>query len=815
MKKQLFLCLSFLMTAAFTFVNAQSLSVTALGPQEVSTSPTINFTYTSTVSCALYAELRIANISGGVISQDYSSGTNYIAGKFSASLPAASTLTAATMSFPIPANVPPSSTLPTGKTYSWVYKLTPGVNNYNDAGSTYQYQSTSAIINPSSIVTNNINITSVASTIAAGSDLTVNFTYTAVNAGNIKVEVRRFNGSTYDGAGLIVDTYISPSAATTSTPVAISKTITIPAGTITSSALTGGYNYKVDITLYTPSYAYLLDQKSDIIVTPATTTWNGTAWSNVTGPNSNFEAIINGTYTTSGNLTAKKLTVNAGKSFTITTGKNVTVTNEVVNSGTFVIENNANLIQINNVSNTGTITVKRDSNPLYRLDYTIWSSPTGMSQKLIDFSPLTSNTSIVTVPATTVNRFYTYDTANNVFATIGDPALSTTTFNQGKGFLIRIPNTWADYPAGPAASWTGIFTGIPNNGDLPVTLSYVDAAHSYNMVGNPYASTIDATTFVTANAVTNTYIDGTLYFWRKTNVTGGGGTAYATWTTGGGVANNPSGTATEQLVPNGTIQVGQGFFVAAKAAATIPAFFTNVMRTANNANQIFRTKQVADKNRIWLNLSNTDGGINQILVAYMDGATTGVDNGIDGKYINDSATALTSNINNEEYVIQGRPVFDASDVVALNFKSENAGTFTIAKDHADGVFAAGQDIYLLDATTGTETNLQTDAYTFTAGAGVSNARFSLKYQKTLGVNDVAFDENTISVYKQNGVLTINAGKSTMINVKVFDIQGRLILEQKELNTSNTTLKNIAAGQKALLIQVTSSDNKIVTKKAIN
>ncbi|MFT5248598.1 MAG: hypothetical protein ACI93P_000312 [bacterium] len=55
-------------------------------------------------------------------------------------------------------------------------------------------------------------------------------------------------------------------------------------------------------------------------------------------------------------------------------------------------------------------------------------------------------------------------------------------------------------------------------------------------------------------------------------------------------------------------------------------------------------------------------------------------------------TALTSNINNDEYTIQGRFLpFDPSDVVSLNFKTDVTGEYSIALDHFEGLFAEGQD----------------------------------------------------------------------------------------------------------------------------
>jgi hypothetical protein len=287
------------------------------------------------------------------------------------------------------------------------------------------------------------------------------------------------------------------------------------------------------------------------------------------------------------------------------------------------------------------------------------------------------------------------------------------------------------------------------------------------MVGNPYPSTIDANKFIADNAAK---IESTLYFWRKTNAASG--SAYASYTAGGGTTVTPT-----SEIPNGTIQVGQGFFVQAKSVGPIANFFTNAMRLGTSSTQFFKTKQVAEKDRVWLNLTNATGVFSQALVAYITDATQGVDM-YDGKYINDSPIALTSNINNEEYTIQGRPTFDASDVVALNFKTNLAGDYTIAIDHVDGLFSGNQEVFLKDNNTGIETDLKVGAYTFAAAAGVDNARFSLKYQKTLGVSNLVFNEDSVTVHKNKGTLYVNSGAMTINNIKVFDIQGRLIAEQK-------------------------------------
>ena len=514
------------------------------------------------------------------------------------------------------------------------------------------------------------------------------------------------------------------------------------------------------------------------------TTWNGSAWSNGL-PASGMGVIIAGNYNATTNLTACSLTINNNAVVLVKSGINFDIYGDVIVSpgSSLTFENNTNLVQTKNTNgNSGNIILNRNSASLKLLDYSLWSSPVS-GQKLKAFSPLTLDT-----------RFYTYNPSSNLYAVVPSP--STTDFATGTGYLVRMPNTVSPTIASP---YNGVFTGIPNNGTVNLTVNN----DTFNAIGNPYPSTISANAFISANSTT-----GTLYFWRKSN--NSATTSYATYTTAGGVANSGDPLA---LQPNGTIQVGQGFIVKAN---TTTITFTNAMRTANNLDQFLKTKAI-ERNRIWLNLSAGAKSVNQMMVAYMDGATTGIDDAIDGRYINDNPVALNSSINGEEFVIQGKGLpFDIADTVPLAFKTNAAGTFTIGIDHVDGLFSNKQDIYLKDNSSGFDHNLNTSAYTFISDAGTFNSRFQLTYKITspLGVNNPVFDINSILIYKQNGMLNINAGKTIIKTVRVFDIRGRLITEQKAINSNVTTFKSFNSPEQALLIQITSDDNNIVTKKVI-
>jgi hypothetical protein len=548
----------------------------------------------------------------------------------------------------------------------------------------------------------------------------------------------------------------------------------------TDTNLSPGQSYTY--TLYSENYSYYSSGISSSGVTSVT--WNGTSWSNTNGPTSSLDAIIaeNFSSTSSGDtagFTAKTLTVNSSKTFTINSGHTVTVAGAITNNnGTFNVENNANLVQTNTttVTNSGNIIVKRNSANIQLYDYTLWSSPVA-GQNLKSFSPNTLD-----------SRFYSYDSSQNLYSAV-DPL--STSFSPATGYLIRAPNTWT---ASTPTTFNSVFTGVPNNGTITLTGL---TPNKFYAVGNPYPSSISATSFINGNSTS-----GTLYFWRKTN--GASGSAYATRT-------NAGGTASGGLTPTDNIGVGQGFIVKTEASATTLSF-NNTMRTSSNSLVFLRTNE--ERNRYWLNLNTPTEFICQTLVAYMPEATASVDSAIDGKYINDAPVALTSLINSEEYTIQGRALpFSTTDNVPLGFKTNVAGNYTISIDHVDGFFSTGQVIFLKDNLLNTVNDLSAGSYSFASAVGTFNSRFEIVYQRVLGVNNPEFTSNNVVVFNDKGDIRINSGSAVMEQVRVYDLQGRLLVEKKQINTTETKITTTAANQ-VLLIEITALNGHKVTKKII-
>ena len=550
---------------------------------------------------------------------------------------------------------------------------------------------------------------------------------------------------------------------------------------------------------------------SAVLTIDSTTSVNGGPWSNGS-PGPGKSVIFDNTNVTLGaDFDVCSLTLKNNSVVSIQSGTDVLLSGALtIEAGsTFTLNNNANLLQTipagTSYSNSGNAIVKRNSSALKRFDYTLWSSPV-TGQGIYAFSKLTLG-----------NRFYVYRSNTNVYNNadlgfnltgldgngVNGTDSNNVQFAPAKGYMIRMP--W-NHPTAPAV-WNGSYTGVPNNGNITFTMTNGGAGQRFNLVGNPYPSPIDMTQFVADNSGR---ITGTLYFWRETNLNTSNN-AYCSWAGGTFTTNGEA----QVFDPNGLIRTGQGFFVEASGAATT-VDFRNGQRSTDNSNQFFKnnniTNDMAETNRFWLNLTNTGGAFSQMAAGYMANATNGIDI-YDGRNINEGNVLLNSILDNEDYTIQGKSLpFSASDMIPLSYKVTTAGSYTIAIDHVDGLFSGGtQPIYIKDNLLNTEHNLQTGAYNFASDSGTFNDRFEIVYQPRLSIP--VFTPNTVIVYSENNGFVVNSGNTVMDSIKVFDIRGRLLQEKKDINSNQTTITGGLANQ-VLLIQITSEDGAVVTKKVI-
>lgn len=602
-------------------------------------------------------------------------------------------------------------------------------------------------------------------------------------------------------------------------------------------------NYIAEVTYTLCSGAKLKEYGTTTVTVSGSKTWNGsvdTDWNKANNwtpsgiptaldcvviPNTTNKPLISGT---NYNGLAKSIVVQNGGILTINPNNNITVTDAITINvgGDVIVESGASIIQTNNNANSGTAHIKRDTQPMYRYDYTYWNSPVTQA------SGFTLGT---LSPNTLSDKYWSYNPQTWTFNGHWQAETTTTVMTPLKGYAVRAPQTFSTNPA-TRTTYSGTFVGTPNNGNFSIPL-YIStnataiAANEQhlNLIGNPYPSSISTDDFIKHNSVDNPNIDGTIYIWTHATpisnatptpwyqnyVYNYSASDYINKNRLGYTGTLPTGIAPATVTDY--IASGQSFFVRARAGATAAAL-NNTMRKLNNNSNFFResgeTAGPSDRNRLWLNISNLNGGgFNQTLVGYTSEATLDWDYGLDGETLSSLTTSIYSLGADKKLSIQGRPSFNINDQVPMGYKIPAAGTYFIAIDRFDDFFQ-NQNVYLEDKLTNVIHNLKSAPYSFNTEAGSFDDRFVLRYtETTLGNHEISELENSVIIFA-NDKLNVKSTLEPIKEVVVYDVLGRVLLNSKEINNSNFTATNLAQTKSTLVVKVTLENNVVITKKVI-
>ncbi len=614
----------------------------------------------------------------------------------------------------------------------------------------------------------------------------------------------------------------------------------LPAGswTVNPGGYTGSTTTANIIGLNPATYKFTVTNDSgcvsvaatDVVIKPAkTNTWNGTAWSQVIVPTLNDRVVFTGNYPSAANpsvdILACSCIVTGGKNVVIKSGITMKVVNEVIiegsgtGVGTLTFENNASLVQVNDAAaNTGVIIYKRTTGNIFNTDYVYWSSPvTGDDLGAIQTGTL----------------YYSFNAAANSWVR----QWASSVMLDGIGYIVRGAGTGLGN--GTPFSKTASFMGKPNNGVKNVGIS----ANKNNLIGNPYPSAIDADAFIIKN---KEVLSGSLYFWTHktaiqlaTNITNGSAGSgnlaytsddYATYnlTGGTGTGTKADSDTSGTTAPSGKIAAGQAFFATASSAGGT-AIFNNSMRIFGgnegvDNSQFFKLKSNSkesssiDKNRVWLNLTNTQGAFKQTLIGYITGATNDYESAYDGKSLNANAFIDFYSVqNNSKYAIQGRAVpFDDNDVVPLGFKTSISGEFKIGIDKVDGLLAS-KKIFIEDKLLGKVQDLSEASYDFTTETGTYDDRFVLSYaNKTVEVIDnIAENKFGVLIYNKNKEIVVESSEGVIDKVLIYDFIGKQVYSNTNINETALKVANLTLiNNQALIVKVILQNGEIITKKII-
>lgn len=717
------------------------------------------------------------------------------------------------------------------------------------ANMTYYVEATSGSINtPRKAVTVVVNPTpsapSVTPTQPTCSTATGTITITAPTGSGMTYSI---NGSTYTNSigvfTVAAGTYnvtakSAPGCISTATSVTINSQPPTPVkptlGSLvqpTCSAVTGTFT----ISNYNAAYTYAVSPTSGVSISGATitapsgtytvtatlgtctsvasssvtlnaqpaNTWNGTSWSTGLPPTNSQKIVFNGNFSSTANLTGCSCQVNSG-TVIINSAHTLNIINQVtVSGGSLTFEDGASLVQVNDAAvNSGNITYKRKTTPLKQYDYTYWSSPVAGAT----LSQLATN-----------SLMYNFSpTINNWVYQVGGTAMI-----QGVGYIGRAPQNLTYSPTQIVET---SFFGVPGNGVINTPI--IKSSGTYNLVGNPYPSAIDADLFITANSSTT---NGTVYFWtHNTAITNNQYITndYAKYNLTGAVRTSTSALSGGAL-PTGKIAAGQGFFVEAKtslADGTYSTVFNNSMRILGNNTQFFKTEHPIttnsasnelERHRIWLSLNNSLGAYSQMLVGYVQTATEGFDSLFDGKTLPaGNSVSIYTMVDEYDLSIQGKGLpFSETDVIPVGYSTTVNGEMTIKMDDFDGLFDS-QDVYLFDKTTNVLHDIKAVPYNFDTAVGTFKNRFELRFvNQALGTENPTLSDNDIRIINLDHQMQILSSAKTITAVEVYDVLGKLVFKQDNLNT-NSFQTTLSKTPQVLLVRITTDNDHIITKKTV-
>jgi GEVED domain/Ig-like domain CHU_C associated len=536
----------------------------------------------------------------------------------------------------------------------------------------------------------------------------------------------------------------------------------------------------------------------------------------------------------------KNLLVKNGGILEVQSGNSLTIKETVtVNAGgNFIVRNNSSLIQIDNVANTvaGTFIYERTAPSIKGSDYVYWSSPV-------------LNQDISTIYTTPVSgpKYQWNTTAANANAGLGTWGTASGVMTPSKGYIMRGSSNYGM----AATNLNAVFTGAPNNGDLNIkatrgdmvpanvgpSLTYPNPVLSawndnWTLVGNPYPSALNALQFLSTNSVE---LMGNVRLWRHLSdplaITS---PFYQNYTYNYNSNDYLSINFTGPTVPGASeiIKSGQAFLVQRKEGPQdlvgVDVTFNNLMRltptsTVMNNSGFFKSSNSkeatsSEKHRIWLDIvDDATHASETTLLGYVDGATSNFDDNYDASIGISSAIGIYSFTDNQKCIIQGKSLpFNEEDTVPIGINVQTNGSYNIAIRAVDGLFdGATQNIYLEDKLLNSIHNLKTAPYSFTSAAGKFNDRFVLRYtNNAAALSNTDFDfQNSVSVFTNNS-LTVKSNNQTIKEVIVYDVLGKTLTNQKNINKNEISLSELKPTNNVLIVKVILENGAEKTQKVI-
>ncbi len=325
-------------------------------------------------------------------------------------------------------------------------------------------------------------------------------------------------------------------------------------------------------------------------------------------------------------------------------------------------------------------------------------------------------------------------------------------------------------------------SGTLNTDDVSMTLNFAGDAYinGYNLLGNPFTSGLDWDYIVENTDYPDNTSQGIIF--TKDN---------EQYYYIAGVMTPDNGET-----PSGVIPPMQGFFVKTYSKNNV----INLTTDARSHDDIWPRFKGTSEIPLLRLIINENGFSDETVVRFAEKAETGLDYSYDAlkMFMPDNKPALYTLAGTNKFSINGQPFLQPETFIEipLSVKVLSNGNHTITLKSKQSL--EEYDIYLIDKTTGSETDLKkTPSLSFPAAAGLINNRFLIKISNiTIGIEDPKTGDDQFNIYDGFGLINIQTladewdGKRG--SIRIMDISGKTVSDLRNTEFSKTSVTQVQA-----------------------
>jgi hypothetical protein len=357
----------------------------------------------------------------------------------------------------------------------------------------------------------------------------------------------------------------------------------------------------------------------------------------------------------------------------------------------------------------------------------------------------------------------------------GDPPR----FVKGQGYLVAYSSSFA---GSDTKSSSGSLTGSAN-----VLIPFTATSLTYNLVGNPFPSTID---WKDANwGRSNLVNDGGYSFWIWNGASG----QFGTYNSGSGSDDGTNGTSRY-------ISPGQGFYVQASSAGNL-----NVNTSARTHTTKTLLKNTNSNKQLKLVLTGVENPYSdELIIEFGHENNEGGSQKLASLYT--TAPSLSTSKAGGNYSIDFRTDETDQNIINVAFAPGLNGTYTITAIPDDF-----DEVYLKDKKTNEVIDIKlVGSYTFTSSVDDVVDRFDILFS-AVGIDESRLQ--SLQVFSTSGGINFVNNENLEGDINIVNVMGQSIYNGI-LNGNSKQIVNTDATTGIYIVNIKTNDGSSISKKVI-